>query len=213
MGDGDSFVAALFVLFFVVGTAKRVASCLAFCIKFIVSNMSSADSAVNESSFLGDPERLYAPESTVEKSRINTDRGMPRPICSHSFSRKATANVTKQRRSAARRSRSEMVTKPRSTIRPTELAKLLEFDASSRFILHCCKRALHVGDFKFQLRLPHLNIPPANRTANGELPQPLTMKRASLNTAEFFPPYGRRPAEESNSFTASCSEKIRTKTS
>ena len=106
-----------------------------------------------------------------------------------------------------------MEAKLRSTTRTTEFTKLLNREASSRLSLHCWISMFHVGQFVFQFRLLLLSIPPARRTAIGAFPHPFTMVRAWLKTAEAFPPYGRRPADESNNFTASCSEKIRTKTS
>mmetsp|Transcript_26482 Transcript_26482/g.63540 ORF Transcript_26482/g.63540 Transcript_26482/m.63540 type:complete len:202 (-) Transcript_26482:696-1301(-) len=52
------------------------------------------------------------------------------------------------------------------------------------------------------------------RSARGEFPHPFTMIRACAKTGDTFGrPFGLRPAAVSSSFTASCSENIRTNTS
>mmetsp|Transcript_21967 Transcript_21967/g.26845 ORF Transcript_21967/g.26845 Transcript_21967/m.26845 type:complete len:225 (+) Transcript_21967:2208-2882(+) len=125
---------------------------------------------------------------------------------------KTTANVTKHLRNAARSVASSTVENDRSTIRPTALEKDLICVASIKLFLHCSTKAIHVGLLIVQC-LVLRSMPPASRTAKGELPHPFTTTRASENTFEFFPPKGLFPADDNKSLIASCSEKIRTNTS
>mmetsp|Transcript_31029 Transcript_31029/g.50646 ORF Transcript_31029/g.50646 Transcript_31029/m.50646 type:complete len:221 (+) Transcript_31029:888-1550(+) len=146
---------------------------------------------------------------------MTTAREMPLPTFNESVSWNTMANATKHCRKHDRNSKSvTTVAKLRSINLCTEFAKLRIFDASSKLVRHCSTNSFHAGELNVQFRFRDRSIPPAMRSASGELPHPLTIMRAWAKTGDTFGrPLGRRPAAVSSNLTASCSVKMRTKTS